>query len=360
MMVKNVCSLVFIMLIGAAQIFAQDSPKFVNEFLNIGVGARAHGMSGSVVASTHDVTAGFWNPAGLASMESDFEAAAMHASWFGGIANYDSIGFGAKMGDWQKPSYGSISIIRMGIDNIPNTINLIGPDGTINYDNVTEFSAADYAMLASYAMNLGPDGLSVGATAKVIYRRIGSFGRAWGIGFDAGALYKKERFTLGLMLRDITTTVNAWSFSLTEQEKAVFQATGNVVPVSSTEIALPKVSLAGTFHGEIDKFSYLVELDARFSSDGTEAGVLSTDRFALDPSLGVELGYNSLAFLRFGLGNFQRTLNAANTDTSDLSFMPNAGIGINLGKVKVDYALANFGNTSEVLVSHIVSARVEF
>ena len=37
--------------------------NLVNEFLNIGVGARSHGMFGSVVASTNDASAAFWNTA---------------------------------------------------------------------------------------------------------------------------------------------------------------------------------------------------------------------------------------------------------------------------------------------------------
>lgn len=43
--------------------------KYSNEFLNIGVGSRAFGMSQSVVASANDVTAAYWNPAGLTRME---------------------------------------------------------------------------------------------------------------------------------------------------------------------------------------------------------------------------------------------------------------------------------------------------
>lgn len=339
---------------------AQDNPKFVNEFLNIGVGARAHGMSGSVVASTNDVTAGYWNPAGLVLMEEDYQVAAMHASWFGGIANYDYVGFGAQLGEWLNPSYGSVTLIRMGIDNIPNTINLIGPDGTIDYDNVTEFSAADYALLLSYAMELGLEGLSLGVNAKVIYRNIGSFGRAWGAGLDAGLLYNTDHFRAGLMVRDITTTVNAWSFDFTEEEKQVFAATGNVIPVSSTEIALPKLTLAAAYFGEIDKFTYLVEFDGRLSTDGTEAGVFSGNNFGFNPSLGLEVGYDNLAFLRFGIGNFQRVVNEINTDQEDFTLMPNAGIGININNIAIDYALANFGNTSEILVSHIVSASYAF
>lgn len=65
--------------------------KFVNEFLNIGVGARAHGMFGSVVASVNDGTAAYWNTAGLTDIENPLQINAMHAKWFGGIANYDYV-----------------------------------------------------------------------------------------------------------------------------------------------------------------------------------------------------------------------------------------------------------------------------
>ncbi|RYZ31460.1 MAG: hypothetical protein EOP49_38955, partial [Sphingobacteriales bacterium] len=37
---------------------------YVNEYLNIGVGARGLAMAGSQAATANDVTAGYWNPAG--------------------------------------------------------------------------------------------------------------------------------------------------------------------------------------------------------------------------------------------------------------------------------------------------------
>ena len=63
-------------------------------------------------------------------------------------------------------AFGSMTIIRMGVDNIPNTINLIGPDGTVDYDRVTNFSAADYAFLLSYGQKLGQSGIALGGLSK--------------------------------------------------------------------------------------------------------------------------------------------------------------------------------------------------
>ncbi|MCK5462131.1 MAG: hypothetical protein KAI95_03910, partial [Bacteroidales bacterium] len=69
-----------------------EVPKYSNEFLSVGVGARAFGMSHSVVASTRDVTAGYWNPAGLTGIERDLDISLMHAEYFAGIAKYDYAG----------------------------------------------------------------------------------------------------------------------------------------------------------------------------------------------------------------------------------------------------------------------------
>lgn len=334
-----------------------QAPKFVNEFLNIGVGADAHGMFGSVAATVDDVTAGYWNPAGLANIEEPLQISAMHASWFGGIANYDYFG-AAKVLNERKKTVGALSVIRMGIDEIPNTLNLVGPDGSINYSNVTEFSTADYAVMLSLGKQVS--NLNYGVTAKVIHRKIGPFGSAWGFGFDAGVQYEVKGFSLGLMARDITTTVNAWSFNLSPENEAIFLATGNDVPISSTEIALPKLVLAAAKKGESGSLSYHVEADLRLSTDGTKAGIASGDKFSLDPTFGVELGYNELAFLRFGLGNMQNILNEVNSSATKFTLQPNIGVGIDLGRLHIDYALTNVGTVSEALISHIFSAKLDF
>ena len=92
----NKCLMAILFVLSSLSLSAQA--KFVNEFLNIGVGARAHGMFGSVVATSNDVHSAYWNPAGLARMETEMQASGMHASWFGGVANYDYLGIAKELG----------------------------------------------------------------------------------------------------------------------------------------------------------------------------------------------------------------------------------------------------------------------
>lgn len=349
--------LFFIFIIGCFSSEAQT--KFVNEFLNIGVGARAHGMFGSVVASSEDGTSAYWNPAGLASNQAPLQINAMHANWFGGIANYDYGTIVKKIGD---RSSGALTIIRMGVDNIPNTLNLVGPDGSINYNKVETFSASDVAFLLSYGSRASTnDKWSYGGSVKVIRRSIGEFGGAWGFGADVGVRFKmNDNLTFGLMGRDITTTVNSWVFTLDEDEKEVFQSTGNDIPVSSTETSLPRLILGGAYRTNFSQFSLLSEMNLNLSTNGTQAGVLSGERFSVDPSLGLELGYIDRVYIRAGLGNLQRLVNDVNADQRDFDIQPNVGLGLKFKRLRIDYALANVGNVSGALASHIFSVSLDF
>ncbi len=339
--------------------FLGAQTKFVNEFLNLGVGARAHGMSGSVVASVSDGTAAYWNPSALPEIKAPLSISAMHANWFGNIANYDYVTIAKRLNNGK--AFGAVSIIRMGIDNIPNTLNIVNPDGTIDFSKVTEFSTADYGFLLSYGTKIGSsDKLSVGGSMKIIRRVIGTFGSAWGIGADLSATYKLNKFRFGLMARDISTTTNAWSFNLSDKEKEVFLKTGNTVPVSSTETSLPRLILGGAYFGNINSsFSFIAELNANVSTNGTKAGLLASNNFSVDPSFGTEVGYLNRVYLRFGIGNLQRVLNEVNAAKRDFDFQPNVGLGISLGRLKIDYALANVGNVSGALASHIFSLNLD-
>lgn len=329
--------------------------KYSNEFLAIGVGARALGMSNSVVALTADVTGGYWNPAALHGVGSDLQIGLMHANYFANLAKYDYLGIAKR---FDSSSVGSLSIIRFGVDDIPNTTELIDNQGNVNYNKITTFSAADYAFIFSYARNLGIPGLETGASFKIIRRKVGDFGGAWGFGLDAGARYKKGKFTYGLMLRDVTSTFNAWSFNLSESMKETFTLTGNEIPESSVEITMPRMIMGAAYLHEFGKnYSLLGELDLDWTFDGKRNVLIKTSVLSIDPHLGLELGYKNVVFLRAGLGNIQQEVDFDNK--KHMTLQPNMGIGLRLKKIRLDYAMTDIGDASVALYSHIFSLRFD-
>src|SRR5690554_7128593 len=141
------------------QLFSQDgsvAPKYSNEFLQIGVGARSLGMGNAMVAGVNDVTSVYWNPAGLTGVTNKLDVSLMHSEYFARIAKYDYIGLAHSIDE--KSSIG-FAAIRFGVDDIPNTTQLINNEGNIDYDRITLFTAADYGFLFSYGRKLGIEGL---------------------------------------------------------------------------------------------------------------------------------------------------------------------------------------------------------
>src|SRR5690606_1541941 len=236
-----------------------STPKYSNEFLSIGVGARGLGMSGSQVSHVADVTAGYWNPAGLLNIESNYEVSLMHAEYFAGIAKYDYAGFSASLDSLNKIG---VSLIRFAVDDIPDTRFLYDANGRVNYDNIKFFSAADYAFIFSFARKTRiVEGLSLGANFKVVHRTVGEFANAWGFGLDAGAQFQKNKWQFGLMLKDITTTFNVWSHN-SDMLIDVYSQTNNEIPESSTEVTLPKAILGVSRTLSFgDNFGLLTSLD---------------------------------------------------------------------------------------------------
>lgn len=337
-----------------------QAQKYSNEFLSIGVGARPQGMGNAVVASIDDVTAGYWNPAGLAAIDAEkgLQLGAMHSEWFAGVGKFDYLGLTLPFSNNQRRI--GLSLIRFGIDDIPNTLSLFESDGTVNYDNIVSFSAADYAFVGSYAQKMKTIGnrtFNIGGNVKVVRRVIGSFANSWGFGVDLGAQYQVGKLKLGATARDITTTFNAWHVTFTEKEKDVLLSTGNELPdINSVEITKPQVLLGAAYSFEYKKFKFSPEIDLIATTDGKRNTLISGDPISLEPNAGIEVGYNDFLFLRAGISQFQKEKNFDGSDY--LTSRPALGIGLQLFSLRVDYAYTNLGD-SQNRYSHVVSLQLD-
>ncbi len=345
---------IFIALFVASSVNAQFR-NYSNEFLNIGVDAAALGMSKSVVATSGDVNSIYWNPAGLVAVE-DYQGSLMHASYFAGIASYNFAGFAMPV---DQQSAVGFSIIRFGVDDILNTTELIDSEGNIDYNRISLFSAADYAFNVGYARKLLLDGFQFGVNAKVVRRIIGDFASSWGFGLDAGVQFERNNWKFGLMVRDITTTFNTWAINETEFEKIQNAIPGqNQELPETTEITKPKVQLGAARLFEINRSFHLlaeVDLNMRFAETND---IISTSFLSIDPSLGLQLDYEKMAFLRLGIGNIQNTTEFDGSKST--SFQPNFGIGFKYRGVQVDYALTNIGSVGNALFSNIFSIKFDY
>ena len=188
MLVKRFGIIMLILIFFAVGEIYSQTAKYSNEFLSVGIGARSLSLSGAVVAGINDVNSGYWNPAGLVLSDKKYDTGLMHAEYFAGIAKYDYAGASMKINDSNSIGF---SLIRFGVDDIPNTLELIDKDGNIRYDRIKTFSSADYAFIFSYSRKSTIKGLNYGANMKIIHRRTGDFASAWGFGFDAGLQYNK-------------------------------------------------------------------------------------------------------------------------------------------------------------------------
>lgn len=332
--------------------FAQ-APKYSNEFLSIGVGARGLGMSGAQVASVNDITAGYWNPAGLVLGKGDLQLGLMHSEYFAGIAKYDYAALAAPVDATRTIGF---SFIRFAIDDIIDSTELIDADGNIDYDRLKSFSAADYAFMFSYSKKTAIEGFRYGGNVKVIHRKVGEFASAWGFGLDAGVQYDKGKWKFGALGKDITSTFNAWSYN-TEKLEEVFQQTGNEIPENGVEVTLPKLILGAAYKTNItDKFSVEPELNLDITFDGKRNVVIASDPVSFDPHFGVEFGYSDFIFLRGGVGNIQEVKEMEGGTST--SVQPNIGVGIKIKNVSIDYALTNLGSVGETLYSNVFSLKV--
>lgn len=333
-----------------------DAVIYSNEFLTVGVGARAQALGNSTVASSEDIFSTYWNPAGLAAVDSTtgLMGGAMHAEQFAGVTKFDYLGVSIPVaGGGRRIGF---SLIRQGTDDIANTLNLLEPDGTVNYDNITTFAVADYAAVVSYAQptQLLKGRVSVGGNLKIIRRVIGEFSKAWGVGVDLGARYVDGPLRAGLVLRDATTTFNSWKTEFSDEDLIVLQQTGNTLPdASGSEITRPTLLPSVAYRFGVGDFGLAPEATAFVTFDGRRNSLLASDAASVDVAAGLEIDFRGIVFARVGVDQFQeiRPLGEAEGTLTPRAAL---GLGVRIKRFSLDYAFSNPGSDVE-LYAHVVS-----
>ncbi len=339
---------------------AQETRKYVNDYLNIGADARGIGMSKSVLTSTNDASATYWNPSLIAMSDYNLGLSTMYADLVGGLSNYNFISLTKKLNN-ESAAIG-FTFLRMGTDDIPNTLYLLDENGTPDYNRVSYFSAADYLFQFSFAKKLGDPTDTAGAqkalgvNLKFVNRRAASFAKAWGIGLDLAFTMRRQNSSFAAVVKDATTTITNWDITFTPEQQAILLQTENRIVEKSSEVALPTFLLGYGYRFDINpKFSLGLETNLISSIDGAKNNIINLGNISIDPNVGVEFNYNKKISLRGGIGNFQKQTDAEDSLKRITTMSPSVGAGVQLGRFSIDYAFSKFESTNTAPYSHFIS-----
>jgi len=161
-------------------------------YLRMGAGAPALGMGGAFVAVANDITAGYWNAAGL-TWTSGWQIGGMYSAGMEVDRSYNQIGF-ARNADWG--AYG-LNWLNAGMSDITWRDADGKPTGTGDF--------GDNAIMLSLAKRF--DIVSLGLTGKYLHQSLDADvpdDAVTGYGIDLGfGLALAEPFRVGVAVQDI-------------------------------------------------------------------------------------------------------------------------------------------------------------
>lgn len=296
---KKLIYVILMVMAGVGLVQAKDAGSASAQFLAIQPGARANGMGEVGVSLVNDVSASYWNPAGLAEIER-MEIGLTHMLYIQSLG-YDNVSYAVPMG-----KYGTLAV--SGLALYSGKIDKTTEDSAGNYVATNEtFNTMESAISLGYGVKIMQN-CAFGVNLKTISQRIGDVS-ASGFAGDVGAKYS------------ISNTIKAGL------------AVQNLGPAIKGD-SLPTVVKAGC-HTSIR--SLIVAVDGDYAMAGEMSYGIGTE-YSIMKMLAIRAGYNTRA------------------DTNKLTGL-HCGLGFILAGMTFDYAFIPYGDIGS---SNVLSVGMKF
>jgi hypothetical protein len=275
------------------------------QFLKIGVGGRATAMGDAFVAVANDVSALYWNPAGLTQF-SENQVMFAHNQWVVDI-NHDFIGAVYHLDD--ENTFGA-SLTSLSMDEMKVTTEY-APFGTGEY-----FGFSDLGISVSYSKKM-TDQFSFGASVRYIEESLDKL-KMRGVMIDLGTYY-----WTGLGSTRFAVAVTNFGNDLAPDGEVVL--VGNRTNSEWQSFSPPTMFRIGFALEpyEDDEHKITTSIQLNHPNDNSE-----------NVSLGAEYVWNKMFFARAGY--------KINVDEQDFTFGAGVNVPVSIANISVDYAFANF------------------
>ncbi len=334
---KRVALLCVGVLLTALPVLAQDDSPGTStitkkgttaaQFMKLGVGSRAIALGGSFVAQADDLSALYWNPAGLTSITGGAVQLA-HTRYLAGV-DYNFAAFGTNLG-----GAGVLAASLIYLDSGSMEVRTAErPEGTGE-----EFHVRNLALQLSYGRAL-TDRFSIGGTVKFIQETIWH-SNASAMAFDIGLLFVTpyDRLRLGASMANFGPKMQMSGRDILFSQDPGLDQEGNVEIVNAEFLMeqhpLPLIFRLGLSWDAITAPDHRITLmtDAAHPNDNAEY-----------VNVGAEYSFRNLIALRSGYRNL---------------FEPDGEQGLTFGaglylridrdlRLGFDYAYADFGRLEE-------------
>ena len=293
------------------------------QFLKFGMGARAIALGGSFVAQADDLSAIYWNAAGLTNLQNS-SVQLSYTDYLVGV-QYSTAAFGTNLG-----AFGTIAASIYYLDSGTMTVrDETNPEGTGE-----QFDVRNIALQLSYARAL-TNRFSVGANVKYVSETIWH-SNASTIAFDIGTLFTTpyERLRLGASFSNFGPKMQMDGRDIQFSTDPTSDQEGDITITNASyqmeEAPLPLLFRVGLAWDAVRSSNHRVTLstDAAHPNDNSEY-----------VNLGMEYSFRQLVALRAGYRNLFE-------ENGEESVTLGAGLNMRLDRalrVQFDYAYAAFG-----------------